>query len=187
MNTNSFVMLKIIFQFSENVHWTIFFFTGKIKYFSNKKRPFKNEKSVVITSFLLSPPLATGGPTEFNCLEGEIFWSLVWGVRVAGLVHQSYVFRTNRKGEITLLYRGCPQERRISGADGGFCIWLCRVQCGREVKHGKGEEDAMDGMFVLPSSYVEGLTHTHTHTQSPYSMMSLGGRAFGSNSGKMRS
>ena len=32
-----------------------------------------------------------------------------------------------------------------------------------QFKHGKGEEDAMDGMFVLPSSYVEGLTHTHTH------------------------
>ena len=80
----------------------------------------KNEKSVVITNFLLSPPLATGGPTEFNCLEGELFWSLVWGVGVAGLVHQSYVFRTNGKGEITLLYRECPQERSISGADGGF-------------------------------------------------------------------
>lgn len=95
-------------------------------------------------------------------LKGNYSGACVWGVRVAGLVHQSYVLRTNRKGEITLLYRGCPQERCVSGADGGFCIWLCRVQCGHEVKHGKGEGDAMDGMFALPSSYVEALTHTHT-------------------------
>lgn len=175
MNTNSFVMMKV-FSNLVKMFTGLFFFTGKIKYFSNKRGLSKNEKSVVITSFILSPP------SHWRTYRIQLSWrgtilGLVWGVRSGWFGSSKLCLEQTEKGNYLVIQRVSSKDASVGQT--GLLYLALQSPVWTWGETWKGEGNAMDGMFA-PSSYVEAAT-------PPYSMMSLGGRAFGSNSGKMRS
>ena len=172
MNTNSFVMLcenvvwKIHFQFSENVHWTIFFLTGKIKYFNNRKGPFKNEKSVVLHIFFSPHPWPLGDLQNSIVLKENCsrVWCGVWGWLV--WLIKALCLEQMEKGKLPC-YTGSVFKKEASVGQMGASVFgfaESGVSMRWKVEREKG--DAMGWMFVPPSSCVEALTHTHTHTHT---------------------
>ena len=115
-----------------------------------------------------------------NCSRA---WCGVWGWLVWFI--KAMCREQTEKGKLPC-YTGSVLKKEASAGQMEASIFgFAESGVGMRWKVEREKGDAMDWMFDPPSSYAEALTHTHTH--SPHSMMSLGGRAFGSNSGKMRS
>ena len=142
---------------------TIFFLTGKIKYFNNRKGPFKNEKSVVLHIFFSTHPWPLGDLQNSIVLKENCsrVWCGVWGWLV--WLIKALCLEQMEKGKLPC-YTGSVFKKEASVGQMGASVFgfaESGVSMRWKVEREKG--DAMGWMFVPPSSCVEALTHTHTH------------------------